>query len=140
VLAGVVYREDKNLSFSLSTFTAELDGTPAIVFRAKWHAEAEDICRGWANSHWEAITEQHNSGIAIAPVIKVRLASAIEKAAYEAAGDHIEFFGELQIVRLSDAAGHPDEARKSVATENQDDAAAAERGGLHDEDGHNSIS
>jgi hypothetical protein len=140
VFAGVVYREDADLSFSLSTFTVELNGMPTVVFQAKWHAEAEDICRGWANSHWDAITEQHISGITIAPVIKVRLASAIEKAAYEAAGDQIEFFGELQIVRLSDAAGHPDEAGESVATENQEGDPAAEREGTHDEEGQNSIS
>jgi hypothetical protein len=128
------------LSFSLSTFTVELNGTPTIVFRAKWHAEAEEICQGWTNSHRDAISEQYVDGVTIPPVIKLRLASALEKAAYEAASDDIEFFGELEIVRLSDVAGRPDEADESVATENQDAVAACEREGKHDEGGHNSIS
>ena len=31
-------------SFSFSTFTIEVDGVPTIAFRAKWYAEADDIC------------------------------------------------------------------------------------------------
>jgi hypothetical protein len=41
------------MSFSFSTFTVEIDGVPTISFRAKWYAEAEDICRGWANLNWD---------------------------------------------------------------------------------------
>ena len=43
------------MSFSFSTFTIEVDGVPTIAFRAKWYAEADDICRGWANLNWDEI-------------------------------------------------------------------------------------
>ena len=35
------------MSFSFSTSTVEIDGVPTIALRAKWHAETDDICRGW---------------------------------------------------------------------------------------------
>jgi hypothetical protein len=41
------------MSFSFSTFTVEIDGVPTIALRAKWYAEADDICRGWANLNWD---------------------------------------------------------------------------------------
>ena len=106
------------MSFSLSTFTVEINGTSTIAFQAKWQAEADEICRGWANLHWDEIAEERIGGIAIPPVIKVRLASAPEKAAYEAAGDHIEFFGDVKILKLIDPVGHPDQTGDSAPTEN----------------------
>jgi hypothetical protein len=89
------------MSFSLTTFIVEINATPALAFQAKWQAEADEICRGWANLHWHAIAEEQIGGIAIPPVIKVRLASSPEKAAYhEPAADRIEFFGDVKIVKL----------------------------------------
>ena len=128
------------MSFSLSTFAVEINGTSTITFQAKWQAEADEICRGWVNLHWDEIAEEQIGGIAIAPVIKVRLASAPEKAAYyEPAADHIEFFGGVKIVKLIDVVAHPDQTGDRALAENRADD-AGERKDAHDDDGRNSIS
>src|ERR1019366_4980345 len=98
------------MSFSLSTFTVEINGTPTIAFQARWHAEADDICRGWANLHWDEISPKGPPpGVALPPIIKVGLARAPEKAAYQVAVDDVEFFDEVKIVKLIDTAGRQGE-------------------------------
>ena len=124
------------MSFSLSTFTVEINGTPTIAFQARWHAEADDICRGWANLHWDEISSKGpRSGVALPPIIKVRLARASEKAAYNVAGNDVEFYGEVKIVKLIDASGRQDETDASVSTENVSDDAIAEQENAHIGDG-----
>jgi hypothetical protein len=124
------------MSFSLSTFTVEINGTPTIAFQARWHAEADDICRGWANLHWDEISSKGpRSGVALPPIIKVRLARASEKAAYNVAGNDVEFYGEVKIVKLIDASGRQDETDASVSTENVSDDAIAEQEDAHIGDG-----
>jgi hypothetical protein len=116
------------MSFSLSTFTVEINGTPTIAFQARWHAEADDICRGWANLHWDEISSKGpGSGVALPPIIKVRLARAPEKAAYKLAVEDVQFYGEVKIVKLIDAAGRQGETDTSVSTENVSDDAIAEQ-------------
>jgi hypothetical protein len=123
------------MSFSLSTFTVEINGTPTIAFQARWHAEADDICRGWANLHWDEISSKGpRSGVALPPIIKVRLARASEKAAYQVAGDDVDFFGEVKTVKLIDNAGRQAETA-SALTENVSDDAAAEQEDAHIGDG-----
>lgn len=69
------------------------------------------------------------------------MASALEKAAYEsAADDQLEFFEDLEIVRLSNAAGHADERDARGATENQPEDAAPQRESADHEDEFNSSS
>jgi hypothetical protein len=120
------------MSFSLSTFTVEINGTPTIAFQARWHAEADEICRGWANLHWDEISSKGpRSGVALPPIIKVRLARAPEKEAYQVAGDEVEFFGEVKIVKLIDTAGRRAETDASVLAKNVSDDAAAEQEDAH---------
>jgi hypothetical protein len=120
------------MSFSLSTFTVEMNGIPTIAFQARWHAEADEICRGWANLHWDEISSKGpRSGVALPPIIKVRLARAPEKAAYKVAGDDVEFYGEVKIVKLIDTAGRRAETDASVLTENVSDDDAAEQEDAH---------
>jgi len=114
------------LSFSLSTFTVEINGTSTIVFQAKWQVEADEICRGWSSLHWDEMAVEKIGGIAIPPTIKVRLAFPFETAAYEAVGQDVEFYGEVKIVRLADITARSDEAGKG-RTDNQSDETAAER-------------
>ncbi|THD50604.1 MAG: hypothetical protein E8A46_17430 [Bradyrhizobium sp.] len=124
------------MSFSLSTFTVEINGTPTIAFQARWHVEADDICRGWPNLHWDEISSKGpRSGVALPPIIKVRLARASEKAAYNVAGNDVEFYGEVKIVKLIDASGRQDETDASVSTENVSDDAIAEQQDAHIGDG-----
>jgi hypothetical protein len=124
------------MSFSLSTFAVEINGTPTIAFQARWHAEADDICKGWANFHWDEMSSKGpRSGVALPPIIKVRLARVSEKAAYKVVGDDVEFFGEVKIVKLIDTAGRQAETDASVLTENVSDDAAAEQQDAHIGDG-----
>ena len=124
------------MSFSLSTFAVEINGTPTIAFQARWHAEADDICKGWANLHWDEMSSKGpRSGVSLPPIIKVRLARVSEKAAYKVVGDDVEFFGEVKIVKLIDTAGRQAETDASVLTENVSDDAAAEQQDAHIGDG-----
>ena len=91
------------MSFSLSPFTLEIDGKPTLVFEAKWHVEADEICRSWVRSNWNPIPKQGPNGIEFPPVFKVRLAHASEKAAYQADIAHAELHGEVHVVKLVDA-------------------------------------
>jgi hypothetical protein len=93
----------RHMSFSLSTFTAEINGRPTIAFKTKWQAEADEISRGWINLHCGEITEEQIGGVAIPLAIKVRLASASERATLEAAGEEVDLYGDIEIVRLIDA-------------------------------------
>jgi hypothetical protein len=112
------------MSFSFSTFTVEIDGVPTIAFRAKWYAEANDICRGWANLNWdEIVAKDPTSCRALPPTVIVRLARASEKAAYDAAVD-VEFYGDAKIVELADRQSETD---ASVLIENVTDDVATEQ-------------
>jgi hypothetical protein len=124
------------MSFSLSTFTVEINGTPTVAFQAKWQTEADEICR--ANLHRDEIAEEQVGGIPTQPVIKVRLASTPEKAAYyEPAASVIEFFGNVKIVKLIDVVAHPDQTGDNAQAEADE---AAKREDAHDDDGRNSNS
>src|ERR1700733_2097762 len=50
-------------------------GVPTIAFRAKWYAEADDICRGWANLNWDKIVANDPASCrSLPPTVIVRLA------------------------------------------------------------------
>jgi hypothetical protein len=95
------------MNYSISTFTVEITGVPAIVFQTKWHGEAEDICRAWAQQHRDQLTTRGRNGLELPPIIKVRLAHAKEKAAYELAGEGAEFQRDVTIVYLVDMRAPP---------------------------------
>jgi len=88
------------MSYSNSTFTVEIDGTPTIVFQAKWHSEADEICRGWAQYHWEQLPKKELRGYELPPFVKVRLAHADERSRYGAEDARSEFYEEVKIVYL----------------------------------------
>ena len=48
-------RASHHMTYSISTFTIEIDGTATAVLQAKWHSEADEICRGWTQYHWEQL-------------------------------------------------------------------------------------
>ena len=50
------------MSYSNSTFTVEITGVPAVVFQTKWHREADEVCRSWAQQHWKQLTTRGRLG------------------------------------------------------------------------------
>jgi hypothetical protein len=90
------------MDFSLSTFTVEVNQTPALVFQAKRATEAEDIGFGWAQDHSHRISTKGARGTDLPAVIKVRVARPDEKAAYEAEGNNVQFYAGVKIVYLID--------------------------------------
>jgi hypothetical protein len=90
------------LSYSLSTFTLEIDGKPTLVVRAKWQAEADELCRDWVQSHGVVSIGPH--GAELRPLLKVRIARSAEKTAYDASVNSTELYRDVKIVKLVDAA------------------------------------
>jgi len=90
------------MSYSNSTFAIEINGTPAVIFQAKWHSEADEICQGWTRYHWEQLPRTELRGYELPPFVKVRLARADERARYDTEVESFEFYGEVKIVYLID--------------------------------------
>lgn len=86
--------------YSKSMFVVEVDWTPTVVFETKWHAEAELICRSWANRHWEQLLVKGRLGVEFPPVIKLRLAHRDEITAYDAENADFEVQEGTRIVYL----------------------------------------
>jgi hypothetical protein len=107
--------------FSSSTFTVEINGIPTVAFQAKCHAEADEVGRGWAILHPDEHSNDPRGRLAMPPMIKVRLASAVEKAAHEAATN-----GEVKMVKLPDLSGRQAETGATVPVENVSDNGATE--------------
>jgi hypothetical protein len=96
------------MSYSSSSFTVEVNGVPAVVFQTKWHGKADEICRAWAHQHWDQLTTKgRHAGLELPPIIKLRLASADEKAAYEVASKGAEHHDGVKIVYLVDMTARP---------------------------------
>jgi hypothetical protein len=72
------------MSFSNSTFTVEISGIAAAAFQVKWHSEA-DVCRAWVQQHWDQLKTNRRHGSQLPAVVRLRLAHADEKAAYDLA-------------------------------------------------------
>ncbi len=68
------------MSFSLSTFTLDIDGKPTLVLRTKWRANAEDYCRAWVEAHRDELTTKGPYGsdlpLISRPAITLRMARA----------------------------------------------------------------
>ena len=91
------------MSFSLSTFTLDIDGKPILVLRAKWQVDADEICRAWVHAHWNELTREGPYGAELPPAIRLRMARATEKAAYETNAPSALLFHDVSIVMLTDA-------------------------------------
>ena len=120
--------------FSPSTFTVEINWIPAVAFQAKWHAEADEVGRGWAILHLDEHSNDPRGRLAIPPMIKVRLAFAVEKAAYQAGTNDFQFYGEVKMVKLPDLSERQAET-DAVLVENVTDDAATEQKDAHISDG-----
>ena len=94
-------RASHHMTYSISTFTIEIDGTATAVLQAKWHSEADEICQGWTQYHWEQLLTKGRHGLEFPPIVKVRLARADERAAYNE-GATVEFYEDVKIVYLVD--------------------------------------
>jgi hypothetical protein len=94
---------EEAVSFSLSTFTLDIDGKPTLVLRAKWQADADEICRAWVQAHWDEVTREGPYGAELPPAIRLRMARAAEKATYETNAHSALFFHDVSIVMLTGA-------------------------------------
>ena len=88
------------VSFSNSTFTLEVNGTPTVVFQAKWHGEADEVGHGWVGYHSSQLSTKGLYGTDLPLVIKVRIARQAEKVSYEAGQSSAEFHEGVKIVYL----------------------------------------
>jgi hypothetical protein len=95
------------MSYSNSTFTIEISGMAAAVFKAKWYSEADEICRAWAQRHWEQLTTKGQRGSDLPAVVRLRLARADEKAAYDQASEEAEHHDGVKVVILVDVKERP---------------------------------
>jgi hypothetical protein len=102
-------REMQALSYSLSTFTLEIDGKPTLVLQAKWQVTADERCRDWVQSHWDQVAGKDRRGAFLRPVLKIRLARSAEKAVYEASVDSAELYQDVKVVKLVNAAAGQEE-------------------------------
>jgi hypothetical protein len=106
--------------YSPSIFTLEINGNPTFAFRAKWQAEAERLGRDWVYSHKDQISSKGSHGTELPPVIKVRIARASERTAFEADKGRVELYDGVRIVRLIETDHHqerPDDVAKGDQTE-----------------------
>ena len=91
------------MTFSLSTFTLDIDGKPTLVLRAKWQADADEICRAWVQAHWDELTGEGPYRAELPPAIRLRMARATEKATYETSAHSALLFHDVSIVMLTGA-------------------------------------
>jgi hypothetical protein len=89
--------------YSLSFFTLEINGKPKLAFQAKLHAEADRLGRDWVYSHQDQISSKGRYGTELPPLIRVRMALAAERSAFEADSNDDEFHNGVKIVRLIEA-------------------------------------
>lgn len=94
------------MSFSISTFTVEIDAVPTVAFQAKWQADADQICRDWLHTHWDQLSVKGPRGIELPPMYRLRLARGSEREAYEAEGTGFEFCREVKVVHLIEVVDH----------------------------------
>ena len=95
------------MSYSSSTFTVEINRVPAVVLQTKWHSDADDICRAWAQRHWDQLITKGRHGLEFPPIVKLRLAHPDERAAYEVASRGAEYCEDVKVVYLVDMAAPP---------------------------------
>jgi hypothetical protein len=94
------------VSFSLSTFTLDIDRKPTLVLRTKWRVNAEEYCRALVEAHRDELTTKGPYGsdlpLISRPAITSRMARAVEKAAYEASAHNAQLFHDVSVVMLTD--------------------------------------
>jgi hypothetical protein len=87
------------MNFSLSTFVVEVNSKAQIAFQTKWHGDAEQIGRDWVayrSDRWE----QDRGRTSLPPIVKIRVATSQERAAYEDDSNSSEFYADVKIVYL----------------------------------------
>ena len=92
------------MSFSLSTFTLDIDGKPRLVLRAKWEAQADEICRAWVQAHWDELTGEGPYGAELHPAVRPAHGTPDGKSrAYETNVHNAMLFHDVSIVMLTKA-------------------------------------
>jgi hypothetical protein len=90
------------MCFTESTFTVEVNGTAMIVFQAKWHGRAEEICHAWSQQNSKRLSSRGRHGSELPPLIRLRIARLPERSAYDADGESAELCDDVRIVYLLD--------------------------------------
>jgi len=106
--------------YALSVFTLEVNGKPTLAFQTKWHTEAERIGRDWVYSHQDQILMKGPFGTKLPPLIKVRIARAAERKAFEVDTDSLDIYNGVKVVRLMDVNEIRDGDRDSGAIGSKD--------------------
>ena len=114
------------MSFSQSTFTLDIDGKPTLVLRTKWRVNAEDYCRDWVQAHRDELATKGPYGsdlpLISRPAITLRMARAVEKAAYEASAHSAQLFDDVSVFILTDV-GHLDRPKDGEPTNDPEQTA-----------------
>ena len=114
------------MSFSQSTFTLDIDGKPTLVLRTKWRVNAEDYCRDWVQAHRDELATKGPYGsdlpLISRPAITLRMARAVEKAAYEASAHSAQLFDDVSVFMLTDV-GHLDRPEDGEPTNDPEQTA-----------------
>ena len=114
------------MSFSQSTFTLDIDGKPTLVLRTKWRVNAEDYCRDWVQAHRDELATKGPYGsdlpLISRPAITLRMARAVEKAAYEASAHSAQLFDDVSVFMLTDV-GHLDRPKDGEPTNDPEQTA-----------------
>jgi hypothetical protein len=114
------------VSFSQSTFTLDIDGKPTLVLRTKWRVNAEDYCRDWVQAHRDELATKGPYGsdlpLISRPAITLRMARAVEKAAYEASAHSAQLFDDVSVFILTDV-GHLDRPKDGEPTNDPEQTA-----------------
>jgi hypothetical protein len=106
--------------YALSVFTLDVNGKPTLAFQTKWHIEAERVGRDWVYSHQDQILMKGPFGTKLPPLIKVRIARAAERKAFEADIDSSDIYNGVKVVRLLDVNEIRDGDRESGAIGSKD--------------------
>lgn len=94
------------MNFSLSTFVVEVNGKAHIAFQTKWHGDAEQIGRDWVTYRSDQFaSEGHRASLP--PIVKIRVATAQERAAYADDKNNSEFYADVKIVYLPEPPSSP---------------------------------
>ena len=101
------FRACFGMSFSNSAFTVEISGVAAAVFHSKWHSEADEVCRAWVRQHFDQLRINGRHGSELPAVVRLRLAHANEKAAYDLASGEVENYDGIKVINLVDPGNRP---------------------------------
>lgn len=90
------------MNFSASTFVIEVNGKSYVAFQTKWHGDADEIGRGWAQDHVGELPTKGRYNTELPPIVKVRVARPQERAGYADDTNRSEFYAGVKLVYLPD--------------------------------------